>query len=186
MGMWQAIAQGASDIVNLGGQRYAGRYSARAAKKMQERDQKWRENMRATHFQTMVEDLTKAGINPLMSVKGLSTQTPGSSSTGAGGGMNPKVMEGAQVAMMMAQTAKLRSEKELVDNQKDAQEFLATLSKYAGAQLDEFIKNGPAAINDFLQKLGLQFGGKAPNKKIPESWMFSKEQLAPRARRLGS
>ena len=62
----EAIEGDKSRLFNYFGARQQNRYN----KRMQQRDQEWREYMRSTTYQTAVEDLRKAGLNPLRIVTG--------------------------------------------------------------------------------------------------------------------
>lgn len=68
-GAWTAaIGPGINALSSIGG--------TGAAYHMQRQAQQWAKRMRATTYQTAVEDLRRAGLNPILAVKGMSPTTP--------------------------------------------------------------------------------------------------------------
>lgn len=50
-----------------------------------EKNRKWQEMMRATAYQTAVEDMSKAGINPILATNGITASAGGGSAASVGG-----------------------------------------------------------------------------------------------------
>jgi len=67
-------------------QALSGIGSAGATFHMQRQAQQWMKRMRATHYQATVEDLIKAGLNPILAVRGMSSKTPSSPAGSASAG----------------------------------------------------------------------------------------------------
>lgn len=81
------------------------------------RQMDFQERMRATQYQTAVEDMKKAGLNPMLAYSQGGAGTPGGS-MGSGGAASPantggtEMQTAAQIENIQAQTEKLRAEAE--------------------------------------------------------------------------
>ena len=95
-------------------------------RRLQKHDQEWQEKMRATQYQTTVEDMQKAGINPAVALSGgasLSSQGGGSSASAQAPTANA-TQAGANLAEVMQATALTKAQKENIEadtEMKDAQ-----------------------------------------------------------------
>lgn len=79
------------------------------------RNREWQQMMRGTQYQTAVEDMKKAGLNPMLAYHQGGAGTPGGSSGGGASASpsntgGPDLTTAVQVENIRAQTAKIRQE----------------------------------------------------------------------------
>lgn len=71
-----------------------------------EKNRKWQEMMRATAYQTAVEDMQKAGINPILAAGGITASAGGGSAASVGGAsMSPMAGQMASGSVLSGQAA---------------------------------------------------------------------------------
>ena len=110
----------ASALGNVTSGIIGGAMSAHSSRKIQAHEHRWQEKMRATAYQTTVDDLQKAGLNPALAYSN------GGASAGVGSGTAsaPAPDTNARLDLVSALTAKKQMENidkqnELLDEQKN-------------------------------------------------------------------
>lgn len=144
-----AIAGGAT---SAGGGIASGGLSYMYNKKLQYRAQRFQKAMRATHYQATVEDMIKAGINPIIGLSGGGlSQTPG----GVGGSVGTAGMDIAKGVSSALMAKKLKSEINL--NDQTGNEKFRHGNLMDNMQHTEFHKQ--ALLNGQLKELHLRMAG---------------------------
>ena len=117
-------------------------------RRLQKHDQEWQEKMRATQYQTTVEDMQKAGINPAVALSGgasLSSQGGSSSASAQAPKANPIDVATASVGLK-AQKAQIQNQTALTEADVELKKAQATKElKEAGftdKQIEFYMKHG--------------------------------------------
>lgn len=147
MSGWAAFAEIAKAVGDMSFQNYGMKSNFQHQRKMQQNQFDFTERMSSTAYQRAVGDLKKAGLNPILAAQGMGggASTPGGSAGGGASVQNPSKIDFAQLALLKEQTKKVR-------NEGDALEFIATLSKNAGDQLEGFLKADKGGVVDWILK----------------------------------
>lgn len=153
MSLFGSIIGGVLGLV--GGER---RNSAQADESQANRD--FQERMRATQWQTTVDDMQKAGINPMAAYQSGGAGTP----AGSMGTMENSAQSAIQGAMAGAQVKQVEAQTELIEAQKaktEAEIPAITTSTANVAQQTENLKailpKIQAEIGDLLESKNLKF-----------------------------
>lgn len=163
MAGWAAFAQIASKVADQGFQLYGQRYSARAARNMQLRDQRWREYMRGTNFQAAASDLEKAGLNRILAVSSPG-QAPGASGGSGPGQPSSSPIDVFQAKVLHQQARKAQYEADILwpkavagrmagQTARDAAKDVDKATSEAGGKW-EWIKTQATRGWDFLKEHG--------------------------------
>jgi hypothetical protein len=125
---WSALGNVASSVIGGLFGRSSQAFSARHAMKMQQRQFDWQERMRATQYQTAMQDMRAAGLNPLLAAGQGGAGTP-SGAAGAGISNAPPLSPVDFSAMALQ-----RRQKDLAIEQTETQRNLTDLQGHLANQ----------------------------------------------------